>query len=168
MKRIWPGVAGAAALAVLVVTLWGLYLPEAVESTARATLPVSVNNVWAVLGEPESRARWWGDVERVERADGTEPTRLEWTEHYSGGSHRSFRRTNYFPPRAQSYVASPKRGVIDEWTYQVLPGEDGARVALTRNRIVRNPAFRFFYHFFADPTVEGEQKIEALGEQAQK
>ena len=168
MKRILPGVAGAAALGVFVITFWGMYLPESVETSTRVTMPASVNTVWAVMSEPEGRARWWGSVERIEPDGISDPTRLGWTEYYEDGSSRTFNRTNFFPPRAQTYVSSRKCGAVDEWTIQVLPGDDGTRVVLTRNRFVSNPVFRFFYHYFSDAGQIGEQMLAALSEQVQK
>ncbi len=142
----------ALVLAVLIIVLTGMILPEKHVAAKAYHFDGDPEKIWNLITDFPGQTSWRPKLKRVDRLPGQNGHEV-WRE--VEGPHRelSFETVECSPPRVLV------RRIVDEglpfggsWTFELVPETGGSRLTITEHGEVRNPVFRFVSRFLIGHT----------------
>lgn len=145
-------VSAALVLAVLVILLIGLILPEKHVATKVYHFDADAEKIWNLITDFQGQTSWRPKLERVDRLPSQNGHEV-WREVESRHRQLSFETVECSPPHILV------RRIVDEglpfggsWTFEIVPEKGGSRLTITEHGEVRNAVFRFVSRFLIGHT----------------
>jgi hypothetical protein len=154
-------VMGAIAAVVVALLVGGLVTPRDHVVARSIILPTAPDTVWHTIRDFARYADWRDELEGVALVDPEQP-QPRWRETSTRGS-VTFGVTLDEPPRRlAARILDDDLPFTGEWTWQVTPDGDGARITITERGSVGNPLFRFIAAHFLGHTRSLDGYLGAL------
>lgn len=156
------GAVGVVVLAVVIVVVVGMLLPQSHVASVSARYRAAPEAVWAALTDVRAFPSWRKEVTSVELLADRNGHRA-WREVGKDGS-VTYEAVESDPPkRLVGKIADEHLPYGGTWTYEIVPESGGSRLTITERGEIYNPLFRFMARFVFGYTSTMENVLRALG-----
>ena len=129
----------------------GSFLPGEHSTTVNRDFPQEPDELWPLLADPEAAARRSGRIGRIEILGKNAAGLPVWREFYGDNSFATFEQTQSLRPRLLvQRIAETSAPMAGSWSFELKSKGGRTELAITERAVIRNPLFRFLFHFFMD------------------
>jgi uncharacterized protein YndB with AHSA1/START domain len=145
MRRITI-VAGGLILVVLVLMLFGSFLPREHRATCRATFRAEIETLYALLADFDAYPGWRTGVQSVRRVDPIDG-KPAFVEESKSGPVRYAVEASEPPRKLVLRIADDSLPYGGTWTFALAPEADGTSLSITEDGFVEPALFRVLSRF---------------------
>jgi uncharacterized protein YndB with AHSA1/START domain len=155
-------VLGSAVGVLLLVALFGCFLPRSHVAARTLRSKKTPEDVWNVLCDYASVPTWHPEVKKVERQPDKNGHDV-WRETDKRGYAVQLETIEAAAPRRLVRAIADESGPFTgQWEFDIAPADEGSRVTLTERGQIANPFFRVMFRAFMTPSFYLELYLKAL------